>query len=160
MLTAELRLANSNGLHLRPATVLVQKATEFRSQIRVANLDGDPTREVDAKSILAVLGLGAEDHARIRVRAEGCDEGEAVAALAEAVREGLGESSARRRLTRRQDEVLKLVASGFSRKEIAARLGLSEHTVRNHLTRLYAVLGVHDSAHAVMSAVRAGLLKS
>jgi DNA-binding CsgD family transcriptional regulator len=46
----------------------------------------------------------------------------------------------------RQEDVLRLIADGYSDKEIAARLGLRQRTVRTHLERLFARHGVHNRA--------------
>jgi DNA-binding CsgD family transcriptional regulator len=48
----------------------------------------------------------------------------------------------------RQGEIMHLVATGLSDKEIAARLQVSPHTVRTHLQRLYAQHGLHNRAEA------------
>ena len=61
-------------------------------------------------------------------------------------------------LTARELELLKLVVGGNSNKQIARRLGLSEKTVRNHLSRAFSKLGVTNRTEAVMSAMRKGLL--
>ena len=53
------------------------------------------------------------------------------------------------RLSPRQEEVLSLIADGFTDKEIAARLGLRQRTVRTHLERLYARNGLHNRAGAL-----------
>jgi NarL family two-component system response regulator YdfI len=54
--------------------------------------------------------------------------------------------------------VLEAVARGERNKEIAARLGISEPTVKTHLVNLYARLGVDSRASAVAVAVERGLL--
>lgn len=61
-------------------------------------------------------------------------------------------------LTRRQQEVLELVAEGLSAPRIAEQLGLSLATVKSHLENLYGNLGVADRASAVAVAMRAGIL--
>jgi DNA-binding CsgD family transcriptional regulator len=61
-------------------------------------------------------------------------------------------------LTERQLEVLGLLAEGLSTGEIAARLGISVTTVRNHVANLIAALGVHNRLQAVIAASRAGLV--
>ncbi len=58
----------------------------------------------------------------------------------------------------RELEILQLVASGHSNKEIAAGLYLTENTVKTHLANLFAKLGVHDRAEAVTEGHRRGLL--
>lgn len=61
-------------------------------------------------------------------------------------------------LTPRRREVLVLLAEGVPAKLIAARLGLAEATVRNHIRGLLAALGVHSQLEAVAVARRRGLL--
>ncbi|HEY6940226.1 PAS domain S-box protein [Dokdonella sp.] len=53
-------------------------------------------------------------------------------------------------LTRREGEVLALIGEGLADKTIAARLGLSPRTVRNHATSIYAKLGVRSRAEAML----------
>jgi DNA-binding NarL/FixJ family response regulator len=61
-------------------------------------------------------------------------------------------------LTARQREVVRLVASGMSTKEIASALILSEKTVTNHRTRIMERLGVHDVAGLTRYAIAQGLV--
>lgn len=61
-------------------------------------------------------------------------------------------------LTDRERQLYHLLAEGRSNKEIAARLGLSLHTVETHRTRIMDKLGVHSIAELVLSAVRRGLV--
>jgi DNA-binding NarL/FixJ family response regulator len=62
-------------------------------------------------------------------------------------------------LSRRELEVLGLVAAGSTNREAAARLFISEATVKSHLLHIYAKLGVGDRAAAVAEAFHRGLLK-
>lgn len=64
-----------------------------------------------------------------------------------------------RRLTKRQLEVLQLLAEGKSTSEIADQLYLSKTTVRNHIAHLLANLGVHTRIEAIVVAQRAGLIQ-
>ncbi len=105
--------------------------------------------------------------------------GEALRAAARALREGLivwasgllppvapppafsvseGEEEATERLTPREIEVLRLLAEGLANKEIAARLGISEHTVKFHLSAIYSKLGAANRAEAVRMGLRRGLI--
>lgn len=62
------------------------------------------------------------------------------------------------RLSPREQEVLRLVARGYSNKEIGRALNISDGTVRNHLTEIMARLDARDRTHAVMKALSAKLL--
>ena len=61
-------------------------------------------------------------------------------------------------LSAREREVLILVASGLANKQIAHRLGISEKTVKGHMTRVFQAIGVADRTQAAMWAQRNGLL--
>jgi len=75
------------GLHARPAASFVQMARQFKSDIKVTHGE----REANAKSILKVLTLGAEQGAVITIRAEGEDADQALAALETLVENNFGE---------------------------------------------------------------------
>jgi DNA-binding NarL/FixJ family response regulator len=62
-------------------------------------------------------------------------------------------------LSQRELEVLELVAAGHTNREAAARLFISEATVKTHLLHIYAKLGVTDRAAAVAEAFNRGMLK-
>ena len=61
-------------------------------------------------------------------------------------------------LSRREQEILALLADGLVNKQIAARLGISTNTVKTHLELLFEKLGVATRAEAVATAVKQGLL--
>jgi DNA-binding NarL/FixJ family response regulator len=60
-------------------------------------------------------------------------------------------------LTEREREVLALVGAGLQNKQIALRLGISEKTVKAHLTSVFRQLGVYDRTQAALWAQRHGL---
>lgn len=61
-------------------------------------------------------------------------------------------------LSAREIEVLQLIAQGTTNREVAARLFISEATVKSHLLHIYTKLGVNDRAAAVAAAFRRGLI--
>jgi DNA-binding NarL/FixJ family response regulator len=68
------------------------------------------------------------------------------------------EGSAALRLSRREADVLQLMADGASNQEIADQLHLSHHTVRNHVQHIFARLGAHSKLEAVAIGLRRGLV--
>ena len=79
------------------------------------------------------------------------------ARLVEAIAQPAGEPPPER-LTPREREVLALIGKGLSNKRIAIELGLSEKTIKTHVSHLLAKLGVQDRTQAAVHAVRAGLI--
>jgi DNA-binding NarL/FixJ family response regulator len=63
-----------------------------------------------------------------------------------------------RLVTKREEEVLQLIADGCSTPEVAARLYISQKTVKNHLASIYQKLDARDRTQAVLQAVRMGIV--
>lgn len=84
--------------------------------------------------------------------------GPGVAALLKDTVAGSGAGSGLASLTRREREVLQLIAESHSTRRIAARLGVSAKTAGNHRTNLMRKLGVHDAAGLTRCALQAGLI--
>lgn len=61
-------------------------------------------------------------------------------------------------LTPRESQVLRLMAGGYSNREVADALGASEGTIKNHVSNVLSKLGVRDRTRAVLRAVDLGLL--
>ena len=91
MRSIELEIRNPSGLHARPAALFVRTAGTQRARIRVRNVTRG-SAEVDAKSLISVIGLGVSSGHRIEVTADGDDEEAALEAVRAAVEGGLGET--------------------------------------------------------------------
>jgi DNA-binding NarL/FixJ family response regulator len=61
-------------------------------------------------------------------------------------------------LTEREVEVVRLMSGGFSNREIAEALSISEGTVKNHISNVLSKLGVRDRTRAVLKALELGLV--
>ena len=61
-------------------------------------------------------------------------------------------------LTDREEQILKLIASGLTNREISRYLSISESTVENHVHHIYAKLRISNRAQAVAYAFRLGLV--
>ena len=77
MISRDVTIKNSVGLHARPATFFIQKANSYKSSIWVEKEDC----RVNAKSLLGVLSLGITKGTTITLIADGSDEADAVMGL-------------------------------------------------------------------------------
>jgi two-component system, NarL family, response regulator DegU len=62
-------------------------------------------------------------------------------------------------ISRREEEVLQLIADGASTPEVASKLFISQKTVKNHLASIYEKLDARDRTQAVLQAVRRGIVR-
>lgn len=85
--TQAFKITAESGVHARPATLLVNKAGQFESDINV-HYKG---KSVNLKSIMGVMSLGIPMGAEIEISAEGNDEEAAIEGLTEVIKEHLGE---------------------------------------------------------------------
>lgn len=89
MYREQVTVQNKSGLHARPASTFVSRATQFQSRITIRNVE-DP-EPVNAKSIILLLSTSLSKGTRVEIAAEGPDENEAVVTLVELIKSGLGE---------------------------------------------------------------------
>ena len=87
MISRNVTIKNSLGLHARPATFFIQKANSFKCSIWVEKEDC----RVNAKSLLGVLSLGISKGMDITIIADGQDEIDAVDGLVELIDSGFAE---------------------------------------------------------------------
>lgn len=86
MESREFHIVAETGIHARPATLLVQTASKFASNITL-EYQG---KEVNLKSIMGVMSLGVGQGADVKISADGSDAAEAMKAIAETLKsEGL-----------------------------------------------------------------------
>lgn len=71
---------------------------------------------------------------------------------------GEPESPSTTPLSKREREILQKVADGATTRQVASDLGISPHTVKTHLERIFEKLGANDRAQAVAIAIRAGIV--
>ncbi len=86
-------------------------------------------------------------------------------AITETLLKGLGQRGANfdsaampEPLTPRETEVIRLMAGGYSNKEISSALSKSEGTIKNHVSNILAKLGVRDRTRAVLKAIELGVM--
>lgn len=88
--TLTIAISHPSGLHARPASLFVQTANKFTSNIQVQNLT-DNSNLANAKSILSVLTLGVCQNHEIEIVAEGDDAEDALDALKALIEDNFGE---------------------------------------------------------------------
>ena len=87
MITKKVKITNPTGLHMRPAGIFCNKASEFECSVRFRY---DNTM-ANAKSVLSVLGACIKSGDTIEIVCEGKDEEKALEAMVELVESGIGE---------------------------------------------------------------------
>lgn len=87
MISREVTITNTIGLHARPATFFIQKANAYKCTVWVEKED----RKVNAKSLLGVLSLGIAQGMSINLIADGSDENEALDGLEALINTGFQE---------------------------------------------------------------------
>ncbi|MBR2020475.1 MAG: HPr family phosphocarrier protein [Clostridia bacterium] len=87
MISRDIVITNTSGLHARPATFFIQKANSYQSRVWVEKDD----RKVNAKSLLGVLSLGIAKGMTVTLVADGEDENLAIAGLTELIDSGFSE---------------------------------------------------------------------
>ena len=131
----------------------------FGADLPVVLVSGERTSALDRT---AGLLLGADDYL-----VKPLDPGELLARVRRSLRRsapgngnGNGRPNGHATLSPREREILGLLASGQTQREIAAELVISPKTVATHIQHLLSKLGVHSRAQAVAAAYRLGLVEA
>ena len=150
----DLRLPGTNG-----TDTLIAIRGEF-PHARVIMLtssegDGEIQRALRAGAAAYVLKSMPKNELLAVIRSVNAGGRHVPAEVAARVAEHLGEED----LTARELEVLRLIRDGFRNKQIADQLSIAETTVNFHIKNLVDKLGAKDRTHALMIAIRRGLLQ-
>jgi two-component system, NarL family, response regulator DegU len=146
----------------------VSRLSQIAPEVRVVML----TMHSDAEVVTAAIRAGAggylvkdcstdEIAAAVRMAADGDTalSPQLAATMLEELRKADRIDDTDRVITRREEEVLQLIADGCSTPEVASRLYISQKTVKNHLASIYQKLDARDRTQAVVQAVRMGIIR-
>jgi DNA-binding NarL/FixJ family response regulator len=161
----DIRLGADSGLELCRRLLVADPARkvvfltvyddeQYLFQALRAGASGYLLKQVDSDELVRYLGMVATGHLAI-------DPMLAARAAATAARLRAGEfwPGAHLGLTQRESEVLGLMVSGLSNRDIASHLVLGEQTVKSHIRAVYRKMAVNDRAAAVTAALREGLFQ-
>jgi DNA-binding NarL/FixJ family response regulator len=133
-----------------PVLALVPDAAAGREAL-AAGARAVLARDVEGEALVAAMRAVVHGLAVV-------DPSMAAPAALPAVRAGEALDALIEELTPREHEVLQLLAEGFPNREIARRLGVSDHTVKFHVHALLGKLGAHTRTEAVSRAARRGMI--
>jgi len=113
-----------------------------------------------ARAVLRRECSGRQLAAAVQAAAAGLNvlEPEALHTLLRSSTESIELEPGEEELTRRETEVLHMMSEGLSNREIASTLGISEHTVKFHITSIFGKLGTSSRTEAVTEGIRRGLV--
>lgn len=143
-----------------------RRIREVVPEARVVMLTMHADRDVVAEALRAgAVGYLVKDCSigeiceaiRMVVRDDAALSADVAASMLDEVHRG-GSNANDHVVTKREEEVLQLIADGCSTVEVAERLFISQKTVKNHLASIYQKLDARDRTQAVLSAVRMGIV--
>jgi DNA-binding NarL/FixJ family response regulator len=123
-------------------------------------------RAINAGAAGLLLKDAAPDELQLAVRRVAAGEvllqpisgGPVRAGLSDVDRQGLAGGASATQLTERERSILRLVAGGYSNKEIARSLQLTEGTIKNYISEILTTLDSRDRTHAVLKAITQRLI--
>lgn len=141
-----------------------QRLPDARVVVLTMHDDGDIRRaalEAGAVGFLTKGSSFADVLATVRAAASG-ETGlspELASSMLEAARRAHAPAGSEPLLSDRQVEILQSIANGATTKQVARQLGITQKTVHNHLNAIYRKLDTQSLTHAVLSAVRLGIIE-
>lgn len=156
----DIRLPDGSGLDLCQAL----RQDDVVKAVVVVSMYGEPSRILSARDAGA-SGFVSKDAPATRVveaiRSAHANPSLFIAdGLAGALSDHEAQQAQRAIMTPREREVLQLIAEGLSVAEVSRRLTVSESTTKTHLTKIYAKLGAHNRAQALIAAIDLGLVRN
>lgn len=139
--------------NVKVVVLTIHASEEFLFHALKVGADGYLTKSVHEMEVVSAIRAVSKDRVYI-------DPGVTrplVSAFVETSQKA-GDGDGYSELTDREKEMLPLIASGQTNKEIAQALRLSEHTVHNHRAHLMEKLGMHDRTQLLMYAIRHGII--
>jgi DNA-binding NarL/FixJ family response regulator len=162
VLLLDLQMPDLDGIEVTRRIAVESPATRVVVFTSFSDREGI-VRALDAGAIGYLLKDAEPDeiHAAIRAaaRGEAPITPRAAAALLADRRDREPGRASETDLTAREQDVLRLVIDGHANKQIARRLGISEKTVKGHLTNLFQRIGVSDRTQAALWAERNGIFR-
>lgn len=169
VLLLDLRMPRGDGLFVvrelasrgeLPATLVLTTVEDDAAALEVvrAGARGFLLKDVTLERLIGAVRVLAAGGTFIRPGLTARAERELTRHRGDAVDESDEPSNAPESLTEREIEILRLLASGYSNREIARALLVVEGTVKNHVSSILAKMGVRDRTRAVLKAADRGLL--
>jgi len=148
-LEAAITVARNASVKTRVCVISHHLKSEVMQRVLVAGADGFVVKDVAPSELVRALLAVANGESYVDPRVAG-------GMLRRRSAHALGMSS--EELSPRELEIVRLIAAGLSNKEIGSRLFLTEKTVKNHTSRIFAKLHVAARTQVAVHAIRTGLV--
>jgi DNA-binding NarL/FixJ family response regulator len=144
---------------------VTRRVTELSPETKIVLFTSFSDRDgieaaLDAGAVGYLLKDAEPDEIRSAIRAAARGEAPLAPKAAAALLAGRSARERRLELTPRERDVLQLIVNGGSNKQVARKLGISEKTVKGHLTKLFQRIGVADRTQAALWAERNGVFRA
>jgi DNA-binding NarL/FixJ family response regulator len=151
-------LTYGEGPGFPAVVILAENARETSSALKLLRLGAHAVLPLDSTPEVIVAAVRVAAAGLIVVDADALDFPLPGEASAEPLAPELWPRPSTPVLTRRETEVLRMIAEGLGNKQIAWQLKVSEHTVKFHISSIFNKLGVSSRTEAVTAGIRRGLI--